>query len=74
MLDAYKKEKGPWNEYEREFLGLMADRKIEACLDRGLFAVPATLLCSEPTPEHCHRRLVTDYLREKWEDVHVTHL
>ena len=74
MLDAFKKEKGSWEDYERGFLALMADRKIEEYLDRGLFAVPATLLCSEPTPEHCHRRLVTDYLRKKWEDFPVTHL
>ena len=40
----------------------------------ALFAVPATLLCSEPTPEHCHRRLVTDYLRNHWEDFPVKHL
>ena len=74
MLDAYKKEKGSWEDYEREFLALMAQRKIEQRLDRALFAVPATLLCSEPTPEHCHRRLVTDYLRNQWEDFQVNHL
>ena len=74
MLDAYKKEKGAWEDYERDFLTLMAERKIEECVDRALFSVPATLLCSEPTPEHCHRRLVTDYLRSKWEDFPVTHL
>ncbi|HEY1378455.1 MAG TPA: DUF488 domain-containing protein, partial [Gemmataceae bacterium] len=57
MLDAYKKAKGSWAEYERRFLRLLAERKIEKTLDRKLFAVPAALLCSEPTPEHCHRRL-----------------
>jgi uncharacterized protein (DUF488 family) len=74
MLDAYKKNKGKWEDYERDFLALMAERKIEERLDRALFAVPAVLLCSEPAPENCHRRLVTDYLRSKWEDVEVTHL
>ena len=74
LLDAYKKEKGTWEDYARDFLDLMAERKIEERLDRALFAVPATLLCSEPTPEHCHRRLVTDYLRNYWEDLQVKHL
>jgi uncharacterized protein (DUF488 family) len=74
MLDIYKKRKGSWEDYARDFLALMADRKIEDRLDRALFAVRATLLCSEPTAEHCHRRLVTDYLRGKWEDFPVTHL
>jgi uncharacterized protein (DUF488 family) len=74
LLDAYKKAKGSWADYERGFLALMAERKIEERLDRNLFAVPAVLLCSEPTAEHCHRRLVTDYLRSHWEDFQVTHL
>src|SRR5436309_3277970 len=29
MLDAYKKRKGAWEDYERAFLDLMAERKIE---------------------------------------------
>jgi uncharacterized protein (DUF488 family) len=74
LLDAYKKAKGDWAEYERRFLQLMADRKIETQLVRDLFAVPAALLCSEPTPEHCHRRLVVEYLADKWGDVKAIHL
>jgi uncharacterized protein (DUF488 family) len=74
MLDAYKKAKGDWAEYERRFLRLMAKRRIETRIDRGLFAVPAALLCSEPTPEHCHRRLVVGYLADKWGDVNAVHL
>jgi uncharacterized protein (DUF488 family) len=74
MLDAYKKAKGDWSEYEKVFLGLMAARKIEDRIDRSLFQVPATLLCSEPTAENCHRRLVVEYLQEKWGDLKVRHL
>ena len=74
MLGAYKKAKGSWADYERQFLRLMADRKIETQLDRGLFAAPAALLCSEPTPEHCHRRLVVEYLQDKWKDLTAIHL
>jgi uncharacterized protein (DUF488 family) len=73
MLDAYKKAKGDWAEYERRFLRLVADRQIEARLDRGLFD-GAALLCSEPTPEHCHRRLVVEYLAGKWGGIEVVHL
>ncbi len=74
MLDAYKKAKGGWDEYARRFLNLMAERRIEDRLDRSLFAGPAVLLCSEPTAEHCHRRLVLNYLDEKWGGVKATHL
>ena len=74
MLDSYKKEKGSWEEYERRFLGLMADRKVEEKLDAGIFAVPTVLLCSEPEPDHCHRRLVLEYLQQKWSNLTIHHL
>ncbi len=74
ILDAYKKEKGSWQQYERLFLELMADRKIEVALGPDLFDVPTVLLCSEPTAEHCHRRLVLEYLQDKWGDLSVVHL
>jgi uncharacterized protein YeaO (DUF488 family) len=74
MLDAYKKAKGSWADYEKEFLALMAERKIEEAIDPALFAKPAVLLCSEPTAENCHRRLVVEYLQTKWPDLTCTHL
>jgi uncharacterized protein (DUF488 family) len=74
MLDRYKKAKGAWADYEREFLALMNERKIEERIDPSLFAKPAVLLCSEPTAENCHRRLVVEYLKDKWQDVEFTHL
>jgi uncharacterized protein (DUF488 family) len=74
MLKAFKKEKGDWNVYEGRFLDLMADRKIETRLKPEMFD-GACLLCSEATPNHCHRRLVCDYLNEKWDGaLEVTHL
>ena len=38
-----------------------------------LFAVPTALLCSEPTAKHCHRRVVVEYLDEKWNGVKAVH-
>jgi uncharacterized protein (DUF488 family) len=74
LFDAYKKHKGTWADYERRFLDLLAGRKIEERLGRDLFTGPAVLLCSEPTAECCHRRLVLQYLQEKWGDVRSMHL
>jgi uncharacterized protein (DUF488 family) len=68
MLDGLKKKKGDWQEYEGRFLALMAERKIEEKIDPSGFAVATALLCSESTPEHCHRKLVLDYLRTKWKE------
>jgi uncharacterized protein (DUF488 family) len=77
ILDRYKKEKTiPWSEYETAFLSLVAARKIETTLDPQLFSVPTVLLCSEPTPDHCHRRLVLEYLQSHWPQhkIQITHL
>ncbi|MBT9137463.1 MAG: hypothetical protein DDT34_02555 [Firmicutes bacterium] len=73
MLDAYKKNGGDWETYEKQFLALMAERRIETSIDKELIA-GACLLCSEATPHHCHRRLVAEYLRGKWDDVDIQHL
>ncbi len=73
ILDAYKKEGGDWSVYERQFLALLAARRVEETVDKDLLA-GGCLLCSEPTPEHCHRRLVAEYLREKWGGVEIEHL
>lgn len=73
ILDAYKKNGGEWSIYEKQFLDLMASRKIEKILDKKLFD-GGCLLCSESTPHHCHRRLVAEYLKEKWGDVEIIHL
>jgi uncharacterized protein (DUF488 family) len=32
------------------------------------------LLCSEDKPDHCHRRLVAEYLKDHWGDVQICHL
>lgn len=74
MLDTYKKQKGTWADYERDFLALMARRHIETELDRTIFEQPTALLCSEPIADHCHCRLVLEYLQEKWGDINIVHL
>jgi uncharacterized protein (DUF488 family) len=73
MLDAYKKLKGDWNVYEQEFLQLMRKRAVENTIDREII-VRGCLLCSEETPQHCHRRLVAEYLKDAWGDVTITHI
>lgn len=73
MLDAYKKARGSWEEYERRFLDLMRQRRIEETVPRELLD-DGCLLCSEDKPHHCHRRLVAEYLRERWGNVTVEHL
>ena len=73
MLDERKKRKGSWAAYESKFLSLIQERKIEEAFSpKDLH--DSCLLCSEDTPEFCHRRLVLEYLAEKWDNVEVEHL
>ena len=65
ILDAYKKEKGDWREYETRFMRLMEERKVDQRLKPEMLQ-GACLLCSEPTHHHCHRRLVCEYLNSRW--------
>jgi uncharacterized protein (DUF488 family) len=73
ILDAYRKG-GSWPDYERAFLELLRERRVEEALDRDLFAVPTVLLCSEASAEHCHRRLVLEYLDREWNGIRAVHL
>jgi Protein of unknown function, DUF488 len=65
LLDGYKKKQMDWQHYERGFLDLMESRKPDQRLSPHDLDL-ACLLCSEPTPEHCHRRLVVEYLQVHW--------
>ena len=73
ILDAYKKQKGDWSVYERQFLDLMGKRRIEETTPREMLD-GGCLLCSEEKPRYCHRRLVAEYLKEKWGDVEIQHI
>jgi uncharacterized protein (DUF488 family) len=74
MLKSYKNREISWNEYERRYLALIADRQVDQQLSTELFATKTVLLCSEARAEHCHRRLVVQYLASTWRDVTGIHL
>lgn len=74
ILDAYKKKLITWDAYADKFLSLMEKRNIERTVDKSLLE-NGCLLCSEDKPHHCHRRLVAEYLNNKWgNDYQVIHL
>ena len=74
LLDEYKKRKGDWSAYQARFVELLGEREIEKTLAISDFQTPTALLCSEATAEHCHRRLVCEYLEGRWPDVRPVHL
>lgn len=73
MREQYAKSKN-WDIYAREYIKLLESRNILNKLDKSFFERETCLLCSEASAEHCHRRLLTQYLKELWEDVEVVHI
>jgi uncharacterized protein (DUF488 family) len=65
MLKSYRAVRGSWDTYALQFRRLMAEREIERTFTPDTFA-GVCLLCSESTPHQCHRRLICEYLNEKW--------
>ena len=73
MLDDYRKQHKDWTTYEKQFLDLMRERRIEHNISRETIA-DGCLLCSEDKPHHCHRRLVAQYLNQHWGGIEIHHL
>ena len=74
ILDAYKKQKGSWEDYSEAYLSLIRSRKVESALSKKSFRKKTVLLCSEATAEHCHRRLALEYIQQHWKGVTIRHL
>jgi uncharacterized protein (DUF488 family) len=65
----------PWSEYVPEFERMLAKQPLRELL-RGIeerFARPC-LLCAEPEPEQCHRRLVAEAFARLEPGLEVRHL
>ncbi|MGM0489172.1 MAG: DUF488 family protein [Planctomycetota bacterium] len=73
IFEAYKKHKGTWERFEEDFKALMRQRRIETALEPELLD-QACLLCSEPTADYCHRRLVGEYLVDEFSGLDLCHL
>lgn len=67
ILDDYKHKKITWKDYEARYLELLYRRRIERVVTKEILA-DSVLLCSEKSPEFCHRRLAAEYLNEKFDN------
>lgn len=61
MLKEYRKTKN-WGKYARSYEELIRNRRAEKNITSKLLEEGIVLLCSEPKPDHCHRRLAAEYL------------
>ena len=73
ILEDFRKKRIGWPGYEIRFNTLIQERKIEKIVSpRTLHKT--CLLCSEPEPDKCHRRLVAEYLSKKFDGIEIKHL
>ena len=73
LLSDYREKRVDWQTYEQRYLGDLEPARIEhdlcdLSLDR------ACLLCSEETPDQCHRRLAAEWLQTRHEPLSIHHL
>lgn len=74
ILSDYRKDHD-WGRYVARFEALMDAREIPSSLDRLFFAEKACcLLCSEATPEQCHRRLIAERIARAWSGTEIVHI
>lgn len=73
ILDNYKKKRISWDEYEKQYLKLLLNRDLLEGLSENLLN-NACLLCSEPTSEKCHRRLLAEFIAKNLGNIDIIHL
>lgn len=73
LLARYRDKKISWQEYELEYLNLLDIRKVAQKIDIERLHENC-LLCSEHTPEKCHRRLLAEYLKLIKNEIEIIHL
>ena len=70
ILDSYKDGVISWNQYENLYIPLMQKRNAcETFMNKFSKYSKVCLLCSEPTPEKCHRRLFAEMICQYSENV-----
>jgi len=75
LLRKYRDKTLTWNQYAQEYDALLRERMPDRALSRSMLN-DACLLCSEATPERCHRRLAADYLKSAFApaSIEIVHL
>lgn len=74
-LSRYKKKEINWTSYEVEFEETMNLRQIEKYISENYEIYNSVcLLCSEPTAEFCHRRLIADKFKKVFKNIEIVNL
>ena len=61
FLKEYRKTRD-WATFERRYCDTLWQRHVAENIRSGLFDRDVVLLCSEPEPDRCHRRLAAEFI------------
>jgi len=73
LLNGYKDKSVSWEEYVKVYNQILIDRDVIKNISINELD-NIVLLCSEPTAEQCHRRLMAEYLAHNFKDINIKHL
>ena len=76
LLKSYRDKELSWEQYAQAYRKLLEERQPDRQIDPALLA-HGCLLCSEKSPDKCHRRIAAEYLRDAFADTHrieIVHL
>jgi uncharacterized protein (DUF488 family) len=73
LFRGFKQKTISWDTYEKKFIPMLCDRKVEERVPIELLN-QGCLLCSEVKASHCHRRLVAEYFANKFGNIEIVHL
>ena len=73
LLTGFKNKSISWQEYAAQYSEKLEANHVLKKIEWKNFK-NAVLLCSEATPEMCHRRLLAEYLAQNNSDIKVIHL
>ena len=73
LLNSYKKKNINWEQYEKDYTAILDQRNVLENIDYSIFE-NACLLCSEPSAQQCHRRLLAEYLTKNNNKIIIKHL
>jgi uncharacterized protein (DUF488 family) len=75
IRESYKNKKITWAQYEIQYLSLIRERDaIYNFMEEYGGYENICLLCSEPSADYCHRRLLAEMLAEKFSGLSVRHI
>lgn len=74
LLSSYRDKELTWDQYEKKYIALLEQRNVARYAAQPIYLDASCFLCSEHEPDHCHRRLLAEYLQRINTSIEINHL